>query len=218
VKYLEKEFGKIEKTDIPGLEWRSNYVIQSGPRSYYVIENEGGGVTDVIYYPKEVKSEWYGLHIGQVDRLTFFGSPNTKIHGYFIDCRKKSEKADHKKYEMDFNPDPTRHLFIERGIAHTFDGLENVTVRVESIWYMSQDNPDYELANDTLVFRIDEEESKYPSVTINELPIPDEVLQYVLNRQQNGVKEGTITNKLITRTSLNGEQKRIVLTPKDSAD
>ena len=137
---MQKNDDKTEKTEIPGLEWRSNFVMQSGPRSYYVIENKGGGVTDIVYYPHEVKAEWYGLHIGQVDRLTFFGNQKTSIHGMFIDCRKESETL-HKKIEMDFNPDPTKHLYIDRGIAHAISGLENVTVRVESIWFISDNNP-----------------------------------------------------------------------------
>jgi len=194
-------------TSIEGLDWRPNLVVNSGPRSFYVIENPGGGVTDIVFYPKVLKAAWYGVHIGQVDRLTFFGSAETKIKGYFLDCRKGS-KTLHQKEEMDFIPDPRKHLFIDRGIGHVFSGLVNVTVRVESIWYMSDNNPDYDLANDTLTFRVDEDPSKYPVVEVNDLPVPDEVLQYVLSQQQaafaSGQKKG-----FKTRTSIDGQVKYV---------
>ena len=71
------------------------------------------------------------------------------------------------------------------------------------------------MANDTLVFRVDEDKTKYPSVSVNDLPVPDEVLQYVLSEQQKGIKDGKTSN-IITRTSINGKQKRVILTSKET--
>jgi hypothetical protein len=39
---------------------------------------------------KRFSYEYYGIHRGTEDRLTFLGPPNQTIQAYFIDCRENS--------------------------------------------------------------------------------------------------------------------------------
>lgn len=75
---------------------------------------------------------------------------------------------------------------------------------------MAENNEDYDLVNDHLSFRIDENPSNYPKLTINTLPVPDEVLRYVLTEQQKAILEGR-TKGFSMRTLLRGEVKRITV-------
>ncbi len=206
---LENEI--VEKTAIDGLEWRANYVARSGPDSYYVIQNPGPGVTDILFYSEDIHESWYGVHIGQIDRITFLGDLDNTIRGTFLDCRFNSPTL-HQKIELTFKPDPTKHLYISPGIAHAFSGLKNITVRNESIWFMAENNPDYDLANDTFTFRIDEDPSNFPCLVINRLPIPDEVLHYILSEQQQAIREGR-HRSFSTRTLIGGDIKYVKISP-----
>src|SRR5436190_6781783 len=71
------------------------------------------------------KYDFYGIHKGTEDRLTFVGNPQKKILADFIDCRINSSTWG-KKYQTDFYPDLSKLLVIPQGIAHTFDGLEDI--------------------------------------------------------------------------------------------
>jgi dTDP-4-dehydrorhamnose 3,5-epimerase-like enzyme len=199
----------VQKTTIDGLEWHPNYFTTFDNDAYYIIETREGGIVEILFYANAQKATWFGVHTGQRDQLTFFGDPRARIHGTFLDCRKDSPTL-HRKQKLSFKPDPTKHLFIDRGIAHAFSFPRNITVRVEPIWFMAENNEDYDLVNDHLSFRIDENPSNYPKLTINTLPVPDEVLRYVLTEQQKAILEGR-TKGFSMRTLLRGEVKRITV-------
>ncbi len=192
---------------LDGLEFRKNYLVQSGTNSYYVIENPSGGVTDILYYDQEYDDPWLGVHVGQVDRLTFFGADTTRIRAVFVDCREGSSTL-HKKIEVIFSPDPCVHLIIPSGVAHAFSGMQHVTVRVESLWFMPDgENQDYDMSNDSIAFHIDESRS-WPTIKANTLPVPDAVLKYVVAEQRKAVESGTI-NSFTGRAYIDGQLYKI---------
>ncbi len=191
-----------------GLEWRPNLVASRSAYAVHLIENVGGGVVDIIHHiAADTYTGWFSIHIGQVDRLTFFGDPNTLIQGSFIDCRDGSPTL-HRRVDISFNADPNRHLFIDRGIGHILYHKTNITVRVEVLWYMSLCNPDYDFANDSINFRGDELPDRLPIVKVNDLPLPDDALQYVLTKQQQAVLSGGATPPA-TRVALQGTMRTI---------
>ncbi len=208
---------------IEGLEWRENLVAQAPKNDsgshYYIIANTSSGISDVLFYPQDAQPVWFGLHVGQDDLLTFFGDPNIRILGQFVDCREGSRTL-HRRVTLAFSPDPTRHLFIQRGIAHTFTGMANVTVRTESVYHMPEEgaSPDrssyYELSSDSTMFRGDDDPSTFPIVRPNPLPLPDAALSFILHRQQEVVRKRKELVPFSNVTVLNGKEQRIRMAPK----
>jgi dTDP-4-dehydrorhamnose 3,5-epimerase len=177
----------LEKSPLQGLHWGKNYYVQTGKDSYTLIANRGPLITDMHFYTKDSTGHFM-IQVGQIDRLTFLGDPSQEITATFVDCRKES-KTFQKLVEIKFTSDPTRHLFIERGIAKMFSGMKNVTVRSEAIWFSSRDNADYKVGNDRILVPVNTPLHEFPAVTINKLPLPNEVLQLILKREQKILKE-----------------------------
>ncbi len=181
--------------------------------SIYLIENVGGGVVDMLFFVDEQPvNTWFDLHVGQDDRLTFFGDPQKTIYASFIDCRKESPTL-HRRIDISFNPDPTKHLHIERGIAYRTYNKKHVTVRVENLWYISDTNPNYDLSNDNISFRGDDDPKHFPAVEVNTHPAPAEVLQFVLSQQQKALLAGK-ARPISSRAVLNSDMKRVTVVPK----
>lgn len=184
---MPKEF--LKETDIEGLYFQENlYTASKDHDFYHVVASEGPGIADLVTHSDEFFYSHYGIHIGQVDRLTFFGDKNAIITGYFVDCREDSPTFQ-KQVILKFSPDPTQMLFIDRGIAHTFDGLENILTRDEPIWYLSVGNQDYNMGNDVVNVHRDTELEDFPAVKINKYRIPRAAYEFTLKIQQNMMME-----------------------------
>lgn len=217
------EVRRIAATRIEGLEWRENLIAQTTDdyrgSHYYVIANTSSGISDILYYLYDPPPTWLGFHIGQDDMLTFLGDPNIQIQGHFVDCKAGSPTL-HRRVILQFSPDPTKHLFIHRGIAYTFTGMANVTVRTESAYFMPQEGASdeetsyYELSSDTTMFRGDDDPSSFPTVQPNPLPLPDAALSFILHRQQEIVRERKELVPFSNVTVLGGEDQRVRLAPK----
>ncbi|KKB34128.1 dTDP-4-dehydrorhamnose 3,5-epimerase family protein [Bacillus thermotolerans] len=201
----------IQKTEIEGLHFEENLTVDNHLYSH-VIASSGPGISDFVTHSPSFKYTQYGIHIGQVDRLTFFGDPNQKITGHFVDCRKGSPTRN-KKVTLEYYPDPNKKLFIDRGIAHTFDGLENVLTRDEPIWYMSVGNPDYNMENDVINVSRDLPLEDFPAVTVNQYPIPRKAYEFVLELQHSSMTE---LQHYPTRVlvEINGENRYVTVRPK----
>jgi hypothetical protein len=193
---------------LAGLEWRPNLVAHHSRSTIYVIESVGGGVCDTLFFTSDEPTDWFDLHVGQIDRLTFFGPPDKLLYGSFVDCREGS-KTLHKRVDITFAPDPTRHLFIERGIGYRIANRKYVTVRMENLWFADADNPHYDMFNDDIVF-FDDVPDKLPVVKVNDNPVPAEAMQYVLARQQAELGQGAFRT-VSSRIYVGGEEKRIVV-------
>ncbi len=78
---------------------------------------------------------------------------------------------------------------------------------------MAEKNPDYELANDNIVFWGHEHPDHFPTVTVNDLPVPDTVQQYVLAQQRRHCSTGK-QRPVAARALLGKEQRRLHLSAK----
>lgn len=195
---------------IEGLNWCSNLIASQTDSSIHLIENIGSGVTEIThYYNADEYSGWFAVHLGQIDKLTFFGDPSKNIRGAFIDCRKNSPTL-HKRVDISFTPDPTKHIYIDRGIGHLFYHKTGVTIRVETLLYVSENNPDFNFVNDSINFRGDELIANLPVFQINELPLPSEVSEYILVQQQKSIIEGGF-KQIASDIRLQGQTKRITI-------
>ncbi|HEV7289753.1 hypothetical protein [Sphingomonas sp.] len=138
-------------------------------------------VSDFVTHGPDFAYSTSGIHIGQDDRLTFFGEPDRIIDGYFIDCRAGSPTL-HKRIHARFHASPARRLVIERGIAHTFEGLAGIVTRDEPLWYSAENNPHWNVNNDLVSVLRDAAEP--PVVEVNPHRLPDSLHQYMTRLSQ----------------------------------
>src|SRR5439155_2126755 len=90
----------------------------------------------------------------------------------------------HKMVTMTFSSSLNRRLIIPRGVAHTFDNLENIVTRDEPIWYSDDNNKDWNIDNDLISVLKDTEPKGFPTVRANIYRLPDEVHQFVSRLSQ----------------------------------
>lgn len=205
----------VDTTEIDGLRFEPNLYTGAPDDSYFtVVASEGPGISDVVTHGPDFAYQHYGIHVAQTDRLTFFGDPGKTITGYFVDCRAGSPTL-HRQVVLEFSPDPRRLLYIDRGIAHTFDGLENVTTRDEPEWYLSAGNPDYNIANDVVNVARDIAPADFPTVQVNKYPIPRRAYEFMLMVQHESMRE---MRRYPSRfpMMIDGEQRYVSLRPKQT--
>ncbi|WP_331734438.1 MULTISPECIES: hypothetical protein [unclassified Streptomyces] len=206
----------IQETEISGLRLERNLYTSSPDRQFYsVVASDGPGISDVVTHSPTFSYTQYGIHVAQVDRLTFFGNPDKKVTGHFVDCREGSPTL-HRKVTLELRPDPTVLVHIDRGVAHTFDGLENITTRDEPVWYLSADNPHYNIANDVVNIDRSEPLENFPVVRVNEYPIPRQAYEFMLKVQHVTLME---MRRYPSRfqMDIDGEKRYVSLIPKGKA-
>lgn len=122
--------------------------------------------------------EYFGIHRGTEDRLTFIGHPDKAIHAYFIDCRENSPSWG-IRFNTQFNPNISEVLVIPPGVAHTFDGIEDIyTLNSFKNFlpnpddWISGDN-EWGLTADTINFARDTQDVELPRVKFNHLDASD---------------------------------------------
>lgn len=179
----------VNSTELDGLYFQDNLYTSSPDNKYFtVVSSLGPGVSDVVTHSPTFSYQHYGIHVGQTDRLTFFGDPNQVITGHFVDCRADSPTL-HKYVQLQFNPDPRKMLHISRGIGHTFDGLANVLTRDEPEWFLSKNNPDYNIASDVVNVDRNIAINDFPVIRVNEHRIPRAAYDFMLDIQHVSLRE-----------------------------
>jgi dTDP-4-dehydrorhamnose 3,5-epimerase-like enzyme len=111
--------------NIKGLRIELNWRIDNGQDSFVVPFATTNPFNLVFHGNTKFEYGHYGIHLGQEDRLTFLGNPNQIITAYFIDCRIDSPTRGNRIIEK-IQPSSEFCLCIPSGVAHAFDGLENV--------------------------------------------------------------------------------------------
>lgn len=195
---------------ILGLEFQRNLVTpideSDGWFSSKVGSSPGPLVSDFVTHGPEFEYSTYGIHVGQDDRLTFFGSGKEVITGHFVDCRDGSPTL-HKAISSRFNASELRRLVIPRGVAHTFDGLAGIVTRDEPVWYSGDANPHWNVNNDLI--SILRSASEFPTVPVNEYKLSEELHAYMTRLSQAVLDQPRAYS---TRFSLNiaGEEKYVM--------
>ena len=135
------------------------------------LSSEGPMVSDYVNHEKGFLYYDYAIHISQEDRLTFYGGkPDNEITCYFIDCRKDSPTIGIKVI-VKLKCSSKRKMVIPRGVGHTFDNVEFVVTRNELIWYTDENNPDWDINNDVIMFHRSKE-NVFPVVKVNRYLMP----------------------------------------------
>lgn len=169
---------KVFKFPIDGLELSPNNIVFSeitnikGLMVNKLLSSDGSLISDYVIQGKNFDNKNYEIHIGQDDRLTFFADNQSNfIIGYFIDCRENSSTLGNKVV-LHFHPALIRKLIIPRGVAHSFDNLENIIIRNEPIWYSDFYNQNWDIKNDLVLFLRDEK--NIPKVKTNKYILSEE--------------------------------------------
>lgn len=156
-----------------GLEFQANTFFQSRSGNISKLASSRGPlVSDFVTHQSDFKYDAYGIHVGQDDRLTFFG-PRQEIIGYFIDCRDNSPTFG-ERIVARYNASMERRLVIPRGVAHSFDNLQGIVTRDEPVWYSDFHNPDWDINNDLISLKREISFSGLPRVRPNNYLLPDE--------------------------------------------
>jgi hypothetical protein len=173
---------------IIGLMWSDNFYAETGVDSYTLVANPGPTITDFHLWLQDA-SQHFVVRVGQDDRYTFIGSIMQSVRASFVDCRVGSPTLRHSAV-LEFVPDPTRCLTIPVGVAMFFSGMRHVTVRSEPILYAAGLETEYAPGNDQIIIHRDTPPVEFPLLSVNDLPLPPEVLQIINRRQQEMLRTG----------------------------
>lgn len=206
------------KFAIPGLAFEANvhFPARSPLEMSKLASSPGPLISDYVTHERGFAYGTYGIHVGQEDRLTFFGDVEGKITGYFVDCRADSP-ARRTKVLIEFSPSLARRLIVPQGVAHTFDGLEFVVTRDEPIWYMDEGNPDYNIDNDLVSVPREAPLEDFPLVRVNQRRLSDEGHR-LFSRFQQRVLNSPVGYSQREKVTVAGESRYILLSHKTWTD
>lgn len=177
---------------IRGLTWAKRWRSENGDDSYVIPFATTRPATIVYHGDEPFSYGHYGIHLGQVDRLTFLGSEDQPITAWFIDCREASETL-HQRLKIEFTPSSEWTLEIPAGVAHAFDGLESVfTVNEYKLllpaparWLAG--TTDWNDANDVINIPMNVADDALPTFLANECDASDLFYQLVAERQREAI-------------------------------
>ena len=199
-----------EKLSIPGLEFQENLVTSlGGPQPWFflkVCSSPGPLVSDFVTHGPQFEYSTFGIHVGQDDRLTFFGKPDSLITGHFVDCR-AGTTTPHMAVSYTFHASARRRLIIPRGVAHTFDGLAGIVTRDEPVWYSGENNPHWNVNNDLI--SILRTASDFPTIPTNEFKLPEELHLY-MTRLSQAVLDSPRAYSSRFKLTIDGEDKYVM--------
>ena len=170
--------------------------------------SEGPGIADYVTHEQDFQYSTFGIHVGQDDRLTFFGY-GQQIRIHLIDCREDSTTFGWQ-VGATARASSERVLVIPRGVAHTFDNLAGVTTRDEPIWYADQ-NPDWNPDNDLISFSRRGDTAPAPRVNSSRLPVMAHLLLSRMSQKTNEAVRGAYASRYLTR--IRGEGQYVMIRP-----
>lgn len=186
----------IETTPIVGLHWIRTYGLKSTANSRIVLPVQGQGNFSVVYHASDFAEsshggyDYYGLHLGQADVLTFLATDQRTMTGHFVDCRRYSPTL-HASYSMTFGGDPDRALVIDRGIAHIFDNLVGMVTLNQMRLYVDFSNPDFNPTTDVINIDRGTRPERFPIVSINRFRAPAWVCRTAIKAQRLQLRLGS---------------------------
>jgi hypothetical protein len=216
LKDVEESEEVLERTALLGLYWIRNYYLKTSVHSRIVLANPGQGNFTAVYHGSDFADsahngyEYYGIHLGQVDVLTFLAADGRKMSGHFVDCRKDSPTL-HNAVSLEFGGDPDRSLIIERGIAHIFDNLTGMVTLNQMRIFMDWKNPDFDPNIDVLNVPRDTAAAEFPVLQVNRYRCPVWLCRLAVKIQRIQLRRG-ISGSHPFKFKVG--DKRFTLTPK----
>lgn len=200
---------------IAGLRFEPNHVLHmdtgASTPELKVISNRGGVVGHFVTHAEDFAYRDYGLHAGQIDRLTFVAPIGRRVVAELVDCREGSPTLG-RKLRLAFSVLPNRQLVIPSGVAHTFENFAGVVTRNDLELYCDPTNPDWRIAVDNTTFPIDTAPEERPVIRTNHLPLPFPAAVMFYRMQQNLLRGGRDEIEHSVDTRIAGAPQRLVAT------
>ncbi|WP_275629369.1 dTDP-4-dehydrorhamnose 3,5-epimerase family protein [Pseudomonas sp. 273] len=184
----------IETTPIDGLFWIKNRFFKSAPNSRIIIPNPNQNAYSIIYHGKDFSGanhggyEFYGIHLGQDDVLSFLTYDDRLIKGHFVDCRNNS-KTLHQEASLEYKGSPDKSLIIPRGVAHIFDNLADMTSLNQARHFIDIYNKDFNRSSDVINVPRGTPISEFPTLNINRFKAPAWIVKMSLRLQRINAKK-----------------------------
>lgn len=184
---MEIKFNKIQDLKI-----EKNWRVVNGEDSFVIPYPTTHPFNLVFHGHSRFEYGHYGIHLGQEDRLTFLGHPGQVIKCYFIDCRSNSPtKGNRAVYDM--NAGSEFRLCIPPGVAHAFEGLENIHTINEYKLYLPE--PDkwlsgethWNLENDVINLPLDIADSDLPYFEANNCEASEIFYEWIRQHQKENI-------------------------------
>jgi dTDP-4-dehydrorhamnose 3,5-epimerase-like enzyme len=198
---------------IDGLRFEPNLVlhgdVSDGVRETKILSNTGGVVGHFVTHAPDFEYRDYGVHVGQVDRLTFVSAAPQVITGVFIDCRKRSATLGHK-VRLSFTASPSRKLVIPPGVAHTFENIQNVVTRNDLSVYCDAFNTAWNVEDDNLTLALDIAGEDVPALDTNVHPLPFAAAVMFYRMQQHLLRGGRNVTEHVIEADIGGARRAVV--------
>ena len=198
---------------IDGLRFEPNVVLASddgaGTRQTKVISNTGDIVGHFVTHAEDFRYRDYGIHVGQVDQLTFIASPAKTIKGIFIDCRKQSPTCG-LALTLEFSTSSARKLVIPNGVAHTFEDIADVVTRNDMKLFSDPYNPSWSVENDNHTFLLDTPADQIPRLEVNRYPLPFSAAVMFFRMQQEIMRGGRTVDEKPVQANIGGSLHQLV--------
>jgi hypothetical protein len=185
----------LERTPIPGLYWIRTYFLRTSDQSRIILPLPGQGNFTAVYHSQDFSAashggyDVYGIHLGQVDVLTFLAADDRTMIGHFVDCRRASQTL-HEDLRIEFKGNPDRALVIERGIAHIFDNLLGMVTLNQPILYFDYTNPDFDPNIDVVNVPRDTASKLFPVLSTNRFRMSSWMCRLALKWQRIQLRKG----------------------------
>ncbi|MBV1855646.1 hypothetical protein [Catellatospora tritici] len=152
----------------------------------------------------------YALHLGQYDRLSFFGEPGTEpVTVHLYDCREDSPEFD-RKFEIKVPVDGSCVLGIPPGYAHWFEDLGSVTTRNDySILAPSQADSQWDALQDNATYPVESMHSSRPKVIANTVELPTAAQFMVSKAVAMSWRGGATEQGMLATIDVDGERRRV---------
>lgn len=216
LKKITNKLDSVKPSDdfeIDGVEWIEHIYIKSGDNSGFITLLDETPFYVVDHGESNYSHDAFGIHLGAEDRLTFLGSSTQEVKITLVDCR-DSSKTLHKEVTKKFNPSPLFYLKIPNGVAHRFEGLENVFTINRSVVY-AEDETKYNPSNDVIDWDINNK--CYPIFKVSKEPVSkDFYIQQAKNQRELISKPPQHSTPMIfIRENENGETVKVAIRKKE---
>lgn len=171
---------------------------------------------------KRFSYEYFGIHRGTEDRLTFIGDERKTIASSFIDCREGSRTWG-KRLEVTLRPSIDQILLIPPGVAHTFEGLEDIYTFNSFLNFLPDPNDwisgqnEWSLAADTINLPRNISDAELPRIRANTLEASDLFYEITSSNIASQNSDKILEYPLIRRMSLSDGSSKLLEFTKTAA-
>lgn len=194
------------------------YDTRSGtPTAHRIITSRNRTPYHYVTHGPTFEYDDYGIHRGQLDRLSFFAThARGPVSVHIVDCREGSDEVD-RTMVIEVPTDGSQILEIPPGYAHWFTGLEDVATRNDySILAPSSPDHAWNAMNDDVTVPVSEMATRRPRVRPNDRVLPQDaqflISTLVSTSWRGGVSRGAARMRVAV------EAGEVDLLVKDGAD